>query len=139
MTTTTTLAVLLSLFASAPAAAQDAPTPTQLSIGLEVPPSADLAYRLRATITTDAGAPVTGVTVSLYAAVELLGERAALLGSAVTDATGTARVPVTPRRAEYLIVARFAGDGTHAAGTARQAVTFPADAIEPFVHAHGLH
>lgn len=121
-------------------AAQDAEAvPTVLTVDVEVPDKAELDPRVVATLKTEEGAPVTGAAVSMYAAVELLGERQAFLGTATTDATGTARVPLTPRHPDYRIVATYAGDAAHAAARNEQAVTFPDGAVEPFAHVHGLH
>lgn len=116
---------------------QEQAVATALTIEVEPPLRDDVGYRLAATLTTRQATPVPGARVSVYRVVDLLGEREALLGTAVTDATGKARVPITPRRADLRIAATYAGDDEHAATTTEHPVTFPDDAVEPYAHVHG--
>lgn len=124
------------LATAGPAGAQEA-VPTALTVEVEEPLRDDIGYRLAATLTTEDGAAVSGARVSVYSVVELLGERRALLGTATTDATGKARVSFTPRRPDLRIAATWAGDDQHAATTTDQAVVFPDEAVQPYVHVHG--
>lgn len=112
---------------------------TTLAVAVEPPTKEGLDHRLGVTLTTTDGAPVSGARVSAYAVVELLGDRQALLGSGVTDATGVARIPVVPRHPEYRIVLRFAGGGEHAPSTIEQTVVFPDEAVRAYEHEHGTH
>lgn len=132
------IALTVSITATA-TSATEAQQETALAIAVEPPTKEGLDHRLGVTLTTSDGAPVTGARISTYAVVELLGDRQALLGSGVTDATGVARIPIVPRHVEYRVVARFAGGGDHAPTTLEQTVVFPDEAVQAFGHAHGSH
>lgn len=80
---------------------------------------------------TASGEPVAGATIEFWAEVEIVGARSAFLGSAVTDATGAARVPIWPRRAEYRIRAVFGGHEQHPPAEATVNLAFPADRVDP--------
>lgn len=129
------VAIQLVVGATAAAAAAG----TRIQVRTQPPAKAGLESRIAATLTTEAGSPVTGAEVSFGAVVELLGGRTALLGTAITDATGTAAVPFTPRTAEYRIVATFGGDEQHAGTQVEQRLTFPPDTVMPYAHLHGHH
>lgn len=132
------IAVTVSVAGTA-ASATEGQQETALTVAVEPPTKEGLDHRLGVTLTTSDGAPVSGARISAYAVVELLGDRQALLGSGVTDATGVARIPIVPRHAEYRVVARFAGGGEHAPSTLEQTVVFPDEAVRAFGHAHGSH
>jgi hypothetical protein len=127
---------LLALFLGSPAAVVAETAAPRITVAVDVPTHPDIPYRLAATLVGEDGRPIAGAPVTLYAVVDLLGERTAVLGAGTTDVAGTARVPVVPRKAEYVVVAQFRGDGEHARAEVRQAVTFPAEAVVPFAPGH---
>jgi Ni/Fe-hydrogenase subunit HybB-like protein len=131
--------VLTVWVAGTAASASEDQQATALAVAVEAPTKEGLDHRLGVTLTTSDGAPVSGARISAYAVVELLGDRQALLGSGVTDATGVARIPVVPRHAEYRVFARFAGAGEHAPSTIEQTVVFPDEAVRAYDHEHGTH
>ncbi|MBI3966563.1 MAG: Ig-like domain repeat protein [Chloroflexi bacterium] len=70
---------------------------------------------LSAVMTTSAGKPVSDAPVAFFQEVEFFGARAAHLGTAVTDATGTAIISYQPaQRGRQVIRARFDGDPRYA-------------------------
>ena len=74
---------------------------------------------LRATLSTEAGKPVTGKLVSFYEHVQLFGGREALLGSATTDSTGYAAIDYQPvETGSEAITVQFGGDDELAASHA---------------------
>lgn len=139
-----TVAGLAVLGAPAPLAAQEAPgmpTPTSVTVKSFSPSDPELSTQLVATLTSVDGGTVAGATVSFYLEKELLGTRFAGIGSATTDATGTARVAYVPRRSEESIRVVFAGDSDHAAVTIDAAVPFLPErvvAVSIPHHVHGL-
>ena len=67
-------------------------------------------YLLTAILTTQDGKPVNNVTVSFYEQAQLLGTREALLGTVVTDSTGSATIVYQPAQTgSKTVIARFAG------------------------------
>jgi hypothetical protein len=125
---------------SAPVAlAQTAEAPTRLALQTAAPPAPDLPPQIVATLTTDDGRPVTGAQVLVLSAADVAGERLASLGRATTDATGRARVSLTPRHADYRIVARFDGSDGYAPAEVAQDLRFEPDVVTPFAHVHGSH
>ncbi|MDX1619345.1 MAG: hypothetical protein R3320_00040 [Nitriliruptorales bacterium] len=138
------LSALLVLLVAIPggvavAAEDDAGATTSLEVRVAPPAKEGLEHRLAVTLRGPDGEPVTNQRVAAYAIFEFLGERQALLGSGTTDATGTALIPVAPRRADYRIVARFTGGDAYAASTTEQQIAFPDEAIEPYSHVHSQH
>jgi len=67
-------------------------------------------YLFTATLTTQDGNPINNVTVSFYEQNQVFGTREALLGTAITDSTGSATIVYQPAQTgSQTVVARFAG------------------------------
>src|SRR6185437_10518477 len=86
-------AVLLPGVANADQSPAPAPSLLKLSM-MPRPPLKGIdvtgQYLLTATLTTQDGKPINNVTVSFYEQAQLFGTREALLGTAITDSTGSA-------------------------------------------------
>lgn len=131
------LAVLFLALWAAPAAAQtEAP---DITVSVEDPSRPELPYRLVAQLTTPDGSAVNGVDVRFGIHTELFGERTAVLGSATTDSTGTARLNVQPRQETFDVEASFSGDETLAARSIVETVRFPPDAVVAGGLTHETH
>lgn len=131
------LAVLVVVVGS-PGAAQELAL-TSLIVGSETPRRAELPDYLTARLTTQDGSPISQQVVGLHVRADVLGERFAWVGDGITDTSGLARVPFTPRRATYVVRAVFAGTDQHAPVRADAEVRFLADRVvvltpEPHVH-----
>lgn len=126
------LAAVGLLGVAAPAAAQ---TASQLSIGVEEPPKAGLPHRVAAQLRADGA--VNGVTIRFFVVTDLYGP--AFLGSAVTDATGTARVVIEPRHEELRLRATFAGSEDLSAAQVEGALVFPPEAVVAASDKHAVH
>ena len=125
------LALTLCLVAiGLPALAQGA-VETSLRVQIERSVLADISDNVAARLTTTSGEPIPGAPIEFWAVVEILGPRSARLGRAVTDATGIARVPITPRRADYEIRASFEGDDLYAPAESTVVLTFPTERVDP--------
>ena len=105
----------------------------EVSLGVQVERSAlpDLPDNVAARLSTGSGEPIGGASVDFWAEVEILGTRSALLGTATTDATGVARVPIFPRRPQYEIRVSFAGNELYAPVETTTVLTFPTERVEP--------
>jgi hypothetical protein len=124
-----TLFLLLTVQA-APVQAQDG-AETSLGIQLERSSLPELPDNVAARLTTGSGEPVAGASIELWATVEILGVRSASLGTAVTDATGIARLPISPRRPDYEIRAEYAGNELYSPAEATVVLSFPEDRVDP--------
>jgi hypothetical protein len=104
---------------------------TSIAVQIEGSTLAGVPDNVAARLTARSGTPVAGVPVEIWMVVEILGARTAPLGTAVTDATGVARVPITPRRSDYEIRATFEGTDLYAPSETAVVITFPAETVEP--------
>jgi hypothetical protein len=88
---------------------------------------------ISATLVNAAGQPLSNRTITFYEEIRFLGApHEALLGTGITDATGTARVVYQPARTgPDVIIARFAGDNRDARGEARATLEIT-DVVPPF-------
>jgi len=122
------IAVALGSIAGPAGARSDAPVPTRLDVRLQPPVQKDLPVAIVARLTTLDGPGVPGVNVSVYLDTSFFNGRSALLGRAVTDTAGEARVPIVPDRETYTVRARFAGNDTLAPSeTVRKITVAPGD------------
>lgn len=104
---------------------------TSLRVQVEGSALPELPDNVVARLSTDLGEPIAGALIDFWAEVEILGTRTALLGTAITDATGVARVPISPRRPDYRIRATFAGNELYAPVETAVVLSFPAERVEP--------
>ncbi len=104
---------------------------TSISIQVERSTLPELPDSVAARLLTESGEPISGAEIELWIEVEILGYRSALLGTATTDATGVARVPITPRHLDYQIRARYGGEDPYEAAEATATLSFPADRVDP--------
>jgi hypothetical protein len=104
---------------------------TSITIQIERSTLPGIPDYVAARVATDSGQPVASLPVEVWAVVDILGPRSAPLGTAITDATGVARVPITPRRSEYEIRAVFKGSDLYAPAETVVVLTFPAERVEP--------
>lgn len=111
--------------ALAPAAQAADRLPTVVDVRLEAPAQPALPHAVVVHLTTSDGAAVTGVQVGVYIQVTFFGGRSALLGRAVTDTSGSARVAITPDRAAYRIRAVFSGNDALAPSETVKGFTIP--------------
>jgi hypothetical protein len=114
----------------APALAQGAQNPA-ITLAVERSSLPELPDRVTARLTGEGGEPISGAVIDFWIEVEILGDRRAWLGSANTDATGVARVPIVPRRSEYEIRATFDGNDLYAATETTSRLVFPEERVEP--------
>jgi hypothetical protein len=105
--------------------------PTILEIRVQLAPTPELSDYAVATLRTGDGQPIGNAVVDLAVFVDFMGGRFATLGSGVTDVTGVALVPITPRSTEHRLRARFTGDETHAPSEAVADVRFPDESVVP--------
>lgn len=82
--------------------------------------------QLVARLTMDDGSPIAAVEVTFWREVYFVGERRILIGSALTDVSGTAGVPFSGPAATERFVAEFAGNQQFQAATAIASITVPA-------------
>lgn len=122
--------VLASLAGSMRAAAQEQEPPA-LVIAIERSALPDLPDHTSARLTDPDGNPIGNAEITFWFELELLGPRRAFAGSAMTDATGTARIPVTPRQETYRVRASYAGDQIHPAVEATAVLDFPKERVTP--------
>lgn len=103
------------------------------SLDIQVERSAlpELPDNVAARLSTGSGEPIAGASIEFWAEVEILGTRSALLGTATTDATGMARVPISPRRPDYEIRASFAGNEVYEPIETTVILSFPTERVEP--------
>jgi len=81
----------------------------------------------------DEGQPLAGEPVSFYVVTTVFGERLMIVGSALSDATGTASLLYRPTwSGDYTVVARFAGVGEH--GPSEVTFHFEANDVESPYH-----
>lgn len=119
-----------SLIGSVPASAQEQES-TSLVVGVERSVLPDLPDHVSARLTDADGDPVGNAPITFWFDLELLGSRKAFAGSATTDATGTARIPVTPRQQTYQVRATYEGDDTHLAIEGTAVLEFPPERVAP--------
>ena len=120
----------VSLLAAVPASAQEQES-TSLVLGVERSVIPELPDHVSARLTGADGDPVGNAPITFWVDVELLGSRRALLGSAKTDATGTARVPITPRQQTYQVRAIYEGNETFLTSEGTAALEFPTERVTP--------
>ncbi|MDP3984410.1 MAG: carboxypeptidase-like regulatory domain-containing protein [Acidimicrobiia bacterium] len=120
----------VSLVAAVPASAQEQES-TSLVLGVERSVIPELPDHVSARLTDADGDPIGNALISFWVEVELLGSRRAFAGSATTDATGTARVPVTPRQQTYQVRATYEGNDTFQATEKLAALEFPVERVTP--------
>jgi hypothetical protein len=103
------------------------------SIRIQVERSAlpELPDNVTARLSTDTGDAIGSVPITFWVSVEILGSRSAFLGTATTDATGVARVPITPRYPEYLIRAEFEGNDLYSPAEISSLLSFPVERVDP--------
>jgi hypothetical protein len=118
-------ALLLAALPGAALAQEGEAAPTRLEIRAQPAPTPELSDFVAATLRDVDGAPIGGARISFSIHVDFLGGRMAALGSAATDATGVALVPITPRTDTVRVQATFAGDADHAPSDATADVRFP--------------
>lgn len=119
------VAALALVTALAPGAHAADRLPTVVEVRLDAPPQPALPHAVVVHLTTTDGTAVTGVQVGVYIQVTFFGGRSALLGRAVTDTSGSARVAITPDRATYRIRAAFSGNETFAPSETVKGFTIP--------------
>ena len=102
-----------------------------VTLKMEQPPKAGLPYGIAAVVRGADGAPVAQASVRFTFHSDLLGGRQATLGTATTDTTGTARVPVSPRRQDlaFSAVATYGDPPITVEG--HRTLRFPASAVAP--------
>ncbi len=111
-----------------------APLPTRLRADVLESRDPRLPSYLVATLVADDGAAVAKAPVAFYRTLDFLGERDALLGRAMTDTGGVARIQTVPRLDRYLIRVVFEGTEHHQASELTTEIRFPASMVQPFVH-----
>lgn len=121
----TAAAAAVPLFAIA-VRADAAAAPTRLDVRVEAPMKAGLPDQVVAHLTTVNGSAVNEVEVSVYLDVSFFGGRSALLGRAVTDSAGEARVALRPDKPRYKVRARFAGNDSYGPSEVVKDVAVPA-------------
>lgn len=117
--------------AQAPAS-QAGGSPALLSAAVSVAPNdiAERGYVVEARVTTKDAKPAKDVAVSFYEAVDLLGSREMLIGTATTDGWGRAAVPyLPPEDGRHEIVSRTKATSTLPATEGR--TTFEATVVAP--------
>lgn len=115
------------------------PAPTRLKAGIIESRDPRLPSYLVATLVDGDGAAVANAPVAFYRTLDFLGERDALLGRAMTDTGGVARIRTVPRRDRYLVRVVFEGTEHNQASELTTEITFPPSMVEPFAHpAHRL-
>jgi len=119
-----------SLIGSATASAQEQ-EPTSLVVGVERSAMPGLPDHVSARLRDADGKPVGNAPITFWLDVELLGSRKAFAGSATTDATGTARIPLTPRQQTYQVYATYTGDDTHLTIEGTAVLEFPPERVTP--------
>jgi hypothetical protein len=102
-----------------------------ITLGVERSSLPELPDRVTARLSGVGGEPISGAVIDFWIEVEILGARRARLGSATTDATGVARVPIVPRHSEYEIRASFDGNELFPAAEATSRLMFPEERVEP--------
>lgn len=107
----------------------DLPAPT-LTVRLQTATLPDLPDNIAARLTDASGDPISGAQIRFAVQVDILGTRNAVLGTAETDATGVALMPLTPRRAEYTVKATFEGSEVAAPAETVMPITFPDDKVQ---------
>lgn len=112
-----------------PAVGQD--EGTMIGVQVERASLPDLPDNVAGRLSTSSGDPISGAELHFWAEVEILGTRSARLGTATTDATGVARVPITPRRTDYRIRVSFLGSEAHAPAETTAELSFPAERVDP--------
>ncbi len=114
-----------SLVSVMPAVAQSATPSEGTHLTLSAPAKGAKGHlTLRATLSDQAGKPVTGRLVSFYEHVQLFGGRDALLGSATTDSTGYTAIDYQPvETGPQTIKVQFNGDDELAASEASSNIT----------------
>lgn len=118
------LSVVLPVSLAEPAAAA-AKGATTIDLRLAAPLQPKLPHAVVVHLTGPNGSAVTGAEVGVYVDVTLFGGRSALLGKAVTDSAGDARVAIRPDKASYKIRAKFAGNDTLAASETVKTISVP--------------
>lgn len=83
--------------------------------------------RLVAQLTVDDGSPVVAVEVTFWREVYFVGVRRILVGSAQTDVSGTASVPISAPNGPLRVIAGFAGDEHFLPAEASEEITVPPD------------
>lgn len=135
------LVAFLTLFPALIALGQEEQTeaePMTIDLRLNIPNNDDVPPQFVANVRDSDGDGVPGVSVDFGRQVELLGTtRTALLGTAVTDVGGVARLVVQPRQEQATIIATVSGTDLSSVID----VTFPPDRVDTFYnpeHEHGL-
>lgn len=90
---------------------------------------AGVSDQLVADVRRDDGAPVVGVSVGFLREVDFLGPRQIPLGRAITDAYGTARVPVTATYSRLRVVGVITGDDLYKATEMRAEIVVPPGSV----------
>jgi hypothetical protein len=89
---------------------------TTITVTTAVPQAEGQSYSVGARITTAAGKPVNGVTLTFYVMADLFGEHPMLIGKETTDGQGRATVKYVPSwKGQHDVVVKFAGSGGFAA------------------------
>lgn len=109
---------------------------TSLELAFERSAQRGIADRLVARLLAVDGAPVVGVEVEFVREIDFLGPRRVLLGRAVTDTAGVARVAVVPTSTDERILVRFRGNEHFEAIERVEVVAIPAESVrhEPARH-----
>lgn len=126
-----TSAIVLGALMPAQAQSETEKTTTEIDVRLELSTQDELSDLVSGHLSTDVG-PVGNAELSFWFTTDQFGGRTVLIGKALTDATGWARVPMTARRTSYDITVRFDGDHQLAPATGAATATFPDDAIETY-------
>ena len=110
---------------------------TRVDLRMEYPIKREFPALVVGTVTTTAGSAVNGVAVRVYINVSAFGGRSALLGSALTDASGEARIPVRPDRVSYEMRATFAGNENLAPSEIVKTIGIPPEELRPSLEPAG--
>jgi sugar lactone lactonase YvrE len=99
--------------AEGPAGGQRPTVLEGMSLGSQLPGHSTIT--LSARLLTGGDRPERGAQLLFYDLSTVFGERLMMLGSAMTDATGTASLPYEPTwKGQHTVVVRYAGDGVRA-------------------------
>lgn len=126
------------LAAMSPAIAQEesGDRSTNVDVRLELSNREELSDRVAGRLTTEDG-PVGNVELSFFFTTGQFGGRTVLMGRALTDATGWARIPVDARRSDYDLIVRFAGNQELAPAEGTATLRFPDEAVHPYAPKEG--
>jgi len=97
-----------------------------LQVSLQAATLAGASHQLVARVNMDDGSPVAGVNVEFLREVDFLGPRLIRLGTATTDAFGTARIPINTTESALHVRAQFNGNDQYLAAEVSLEIRLPA-------------